>query len=475
MPDPDSLSPDELRQRLFEAAGDADRLEELCARHRNAILAHFHSWRKLPQGVREVPPLAERYVAGMVAVARVFAERMGRPELMNLLTGPPESNPLLRWQHDLAEAQRRMEGLQYAEATALLTECLERGRGMQGSGVAAYLPVTLGMLGQCQFQMGEADRAVAPTEKALELCLEAGDGEGERAYLSNLYEIHRYRGDAEAASRCAGSLADALQRQGDVAEAMRYRKQAALVRAGEPLNRVVCEVDGRRMELDEGVAARPKHARFLFERDRLALRPAEEWTRRGQEAGAAGRHEEALEHFRRAAAADRFDPHSRYQSGLALLHLRRYADAVAAYEQTEALAPGWFHCRSDLWLARQLASGRFNHPVLLLYHVLEDGSRPPQEKLRLAEEALGRAPDLAFLHEARGKTLVALGRRDEAAAAFRRGLECVEEPDLRTRLLMDLAAVLPPGGERSQLLREAVALKGNLVAAAMAALTPAET
>jgi tetratricopeptide (TPR) repeat protein len=194
------------------------------------------------------------------------------------------------------------------------------------------------------------------------------------------------------------------------------------------------------------------------------------WGQQGSELGSRQQYDEALALFRKAATADRFDPHCRYQAGLTLLYLEKYHDAVAVYQEVEALAPGWFHCRTDLWLAQQLTAGRFNRPVFLLYHALEDGAASPAEKVQLADRAIAQIPDVAFIHRARGHNLFVLQQRTEAEAAFRKGLSCTEEPDIRTRLLVDLAAVLDPGEERRQLLDEAVQLNGNLVAAAMATL-----
>jgi predicted Zn-dependent protease len=83
---------------------------------------------------------------------------------------------------------------------------------------------------------------------------------------------------------------------------------------------------------------------------------------------------------------------------------------------------------------------------------------------------LTRTPDLAPLHLLYGQNLGRLGRTKEARTAFSRGLACAAEPDVRTRLLIEQAALADDTRERTRLLREVVALKGNLVAAAQAAL-----
>lgn len=70
----------------------------------------------------------------------------------------------------------------------------------------------------------------------------------------------------------------------------------------------------------------------------------------------------------------------------------------------------------------------------------------------------------------RSHALCALGRTEEAADWYAHGLAEAEEPDVRTRLLTALGGCLPSGRERTELLHEALALRGNLVAAATAQL-----
>jgi hypothetical protein len=161
--------------------------------------------------------------------------------------------------------------------------------------------------------------------------------------------------------------------------------------------------------MDEVPARRDQKVQFVFERNRITLRPADVLTRRGQELGSAGRFEEALASFREAGQADPFDPQARYEEGFTLLHLRRYAEAVEAYEATARLAPGWFHCRADLWLARELAAGDLAHEALLAVWVLEDGPQPlgTAEQVAILEQGssvqgVTFAPDSATLAVAEG-------------------------------------------------------------------------
>jgi tetratricopeptide (TPR) repeat protein len=252
------------------------------------------------------------------------------------------------------------------------------------------------------------------------------------------------------------------------AEAARYRRQAALVFAGEPLNRVILSVDGQRKELEEVLAGTPGRLQFAFERNRLTLRQATAWTDQGEKQASLGRFEAGLELFHKAAAHDPFAPHPHYLAGLTYLFLGRYAEAVESYERTGELAPGWFHCRSDLWLAQQLLRGALSQEVFVLWHSVEEGGQRPQEKLLLADNGLRQAPDLALLHLARGKVLKGLGQGRQAEAAFRKGLLCVEESDSQTRLLVEVASVVADEAEKKRLLEQAVTVNGNLVAVATA-------
>jgi tetratricopeptide (TPR) repeat protein len=464
--------PQHLKSMLFDAAlkGDQQLLSGLCKAHTATVLEHFGEWSRVPEDVRGDQAALQRYASGLIGVAQSFANELHNPVLLERLQQTPEDNPLTQWQQALAQSRALIGELRYQDAAQLLSDQLARVRGLQGSGVDTYLPITYGHLGECYFQLGEAERALAPTEQALALCQEQGDQAGVCAYLANLYELHRYLGRGEDAAIVAERLGQALEQQGKPREAASYRRRARSAQAGEPLNRVVIEVDGQQFELDEAPPLGDKRIRFVFERNRLSLRRAQAWLSRGEQLGGAGDFVQALIAFQQAAQADRYDPHPRYLEALTLLHLRRYADAVSSYTATEALAPGWFHCRADHWLAQQLAHGQLGHDVFVIIYELEDGPQPPEAKAQLAERALQQTPALAPLLLLYGKNLAQLGRAAAAEAAYRQGLAHVREPDVRTRLLVELGVLLPPGAERISLLQAARDLNGHLVAAAMAAI-----
>jgi tetratricopeptide (TPR) repeat protein len=460
-------SPDALREQLFAARGRQSSLSSLCRRHRDLIRQHFDGWRKLPAEIREDRDQVQAYMDGLVVVAELFEQRFGDPALMGLLLGPPGDNPIVRWQGKLAEASKLKDELRYGDAAQLLTDLLIDVRDLKGSAIETYLPVTLGELGECLFQSGAAARAVAPTRQALDLVRRAGDADGVRAYLGNLYEMYRYLGQREEAAGHAEQLAAQLEStQPD--EARRYRNQARLVRAGEPKNRVVLEINQRRYELDEVLEGIEGGVRFHFERDRMTLRPAEVLVERGRKLASQRKYEEALTLFRDAAKADPLSPVGTFDAAVTLMHLGRTDQAIDEYARTEELAPGWFHCRSELWLAQQIVVGRFELPVFEVLRVIEDGGLAPEAQRQMTEQALGKWPDLAPLHYFHGRGL--RGQPSAAVKAYRRGLACEEEPDIRTRLLAELGGILDPGEERRRLLEEAVALGGNLVAQATARL-----
>ena len=461
--------PAQLRERLFDAAnaGHTEQLERSCRARQAAIVEHFASWQKPPAEVRADPAAMQRYAGGLLGVARCFAEQLGDPQLMQRLVGSPEDNPLLRAQQRLQRARSLMDGLHYEEALALLDSVAEELRQAQGTGPAHYAPIALGYISECRFHSGQAAEALEPAARALELCREHGDAAGVAAYLRHLYEIHRYLGQGEQAAPYATELARVLRAGGDGVQADWYEKQAALVRAGEPLNRVIARVGERRYEIDDLPRLEHGSAQFLFERNRLTLRPSEAATDRGRALAEAQEYEAALTEFRAAMDADVHNPEPHFLAGLTLLHLEHYDDAVGAYRRSEALAPGWFHARADLWVAEALASGHLDRQAFLALLTLEDGSTEASEQLALSEQMLASFPECPRFFLFRGKALAALGLEAEARAVFEDGLAKDADAGTRTQLLLEIG-LRSQGNERHALLEAAWKLDGDHVAAAMA-------
>ena len=128
-------------------------------------------------------------------------------------------------------------------------------------------------------------------------------------------------------------------------------------------------------------------------------------------------------------------------------------------------------------MAEALLAGRIDRRGFEAWVALEDGGGEPSEKLGLAEKALAASaelalegsPDFAPFHLHRGRALAALGRNEEAEAAFRSGLGASPDVGTCTRLLVELAQFVE-AEERQQLLAVAVELDGDRVAAAMASV-----
>lgn len=463
-----ALSPEELLQKLQEAAASnksADLLK-LCKQHEAAILEHFPSWQKVPDAVRADPARVQRYAQGLIGTAQCFAERLGNPSLLKRLQGTPDNNPIEQWKKMMQAARELNQGLQYEEALALVNRHLESVRNLSGTQAKQMLAMTLGIISQCLFELGRSKDAGPFAQEALDICRAVADQEGVVAYTYSLYEIHRYLGNQEQAAAFARQHADA-NRHSNPALARRYDALATVVQKGEPLNRVVVEIEGELYEQDEGPFESEQVA-FNFVRNRLTLSRSSELTHLGEELGSKGQYEEALVAFRRASDADPFNPQPHYLMGLTLQHLNRFSDAVTCYEETEALAPGWFQVRSDLWLARQIVAGALPREAFELLRATEV-STDPEERVRLIRATLARLHNFAPLLLTLGQLLIGLKKSWEALEALEVGLAHAQEPDVRSRLLFARAMLEPPDSvHRAEMLEDAMAPGGSLVAAAMA-------
>ena len=449
------------------ADGDAAEIEALCRSQRAQIAAGFATWKTVPPEVRADPAATQRYANTVIAVAQLFAGALADPSLMAMLVGAPKDNPIVRWQAAIEQARAAMVERAHDEARTILEAALEQHAGLTGTGAQELRAITIGSIGQALFHAGEVHTAVERFRDALALCAAHDDTEGRVANLAALYEAHRWLGRPDDAAGFADRLAE-LHAVEDREAASRWAERASVARAGEPRLRVWVEIEGRHLDPDTlgpGFALEAS-ARFVFVRDRLTLGGVTALIDRGRELGRAGDFEAALRCFAAAATLDPNDPGPEYDRGQTLLHLRRYADAGAAYRRTEALAPGWYQCRTDGWLADELAAGRLDHEALDVMLALEDDGA---HSLRRAAQAVSRWPALAPLRLAHARVLARAGQRAAARAAAEYGLEESKEPDVETRLLVELAQLVE-GESRTELLGRAVALGGNRIARAMAQL-----
>lgn len=458
---------EELRIRLFAAAIEQDStFEELALEHEETIFKAFQSWQVIPEELRDDGPLTRAYVHSLILIATYFAEEHQKTELIELLTegSDDEENPLQAWKSALNKAHQLKLELRFQDAIEILNDHLIDSRHLQGSGVAFYRPVTLGFLGDLYFQEGKIDQALATTKSALSICRENDDEEGTRTYLTNLYEMERYRGKSEDAADYALELADALPEGG---EKDWYLSQAAIVRAGEPLNRVVVENDGYTSELKDNLAR--GQLRFVFQRNRPNLYACDYWTQRGAELGRESKLEEALDAFDTASSYDPYDPQPQYQAGFVLLYLERYYDAATRFDRCDELAPGWFHCRSNSWLATEMAQGKLSPKILTFILQHSDDSSDDEQLLKTLDEFLEAAPQVPLLYLMAARAHTRREDYDTARAMLREGLERSQDEDTRTQLYLDLA-IRSDEPEKQRLLQKASTLNGNLIAAATATL-----
>jgi tetratricopeptide (TPR) repeat protein len=230
----------DLRETLFAAveSGDLERVEEICRAHRAEILAAFPSWQQVPVELREDPMRLQRYANGLITTAWVFREKLGDDTLRALIAGG-DDNPLAVWDSQLQIASEEMEALRYADAGKRLERLLDETNALRGTGADQLRPVTLGFLGECMFQQGNADAALPFFELALDACRAIGDANGIVAYLDNLFEVNRYLGRGQEAARYAAELSTLYAMAGREADAKRLLQRSAIAKAGEPKNRVI--------------------------------------------------------------------------------------------------------------------------------------------------------------------------------------------------------------------------------------------
>jgi tetratricopeptide (TPR) repeat protein len=380
-----------------------------------------------------------------------------------------------QWRQPFQSACELMHSLEFEQALTQLTLADKWLPGASKTGAGFLRSMMVRRMGTCHLESGRAEISLPLFREAIELCREARDEDGLISSLSSLYEAHRCLGQAAAAAdgalECASALECAtLDRADRMARARRFRKVAEIVRRGEPPNRVVLEIGDDFFELDEIPPVIKSSVHFIFHRDRMFLARAIALMKRGGKMAMRGSFEEALPLLREACRIDPHAPGPLYVQAATLMRLERVSEALACYNQLEVLAPGWHNCRAERWLAAGIAAGRIPHSVFSQISTLEDWSVSAAEQVRLACQGLSETPAVPAFHLYLGIYLSFLGQKYEARKAIAEGLERAEEPDLRSRLLVQFAELNPCSPERNQRLHEAMAPGGNLAAAAMAAV-----
>lgn len=462
---PEPITPIDLRDKLIEAAnsGSHTQLQSVCMRHREQVATHLDVISKIPEEIISEPKSLNDYVQCLVAVAQCLAKECDSPELWQKMSGDPGSNPLMVWDRWLKQLGERTQRLEYDKLIAEAKQFIEATQEVRGESALLYECYFKGRLGQLLFHSGHVKESLIHFQAALDNCLERGDTEGQIAYLGHLSEAHRYLDDGQAVL-FAEKLLDAKRASNQ--STFGVRKQIDLMQGGDPLCRVVILRDGNELEVDEIRKIGEGNYEFLFRRNRPALQKALRLTELGNEKARVGNFADALENFRDASETDPYDPVPVYQSGMCLLDLGAYDKSRETFEDVERLAPGWFHCRFYRWLADQLEQGLVSRDEFGLLRSLDSGVFSHSDAAELATTGIEKYPNFAPLYWYLGNFST-----DGREAAYRKGLELVEEPDLECRLMFSLASTLDVNNpERKQLLERVVKLDGNLVATASAKL-----
>jgi tetratricopeptide (TPR) repeat protein len=298
---------------------------------------------------------------------------------------------------------------------------------------------------------------------------EIQDTDGLRASLFNLMEVQRYLGNSEEAVRVGDELVQLLIQLGMNSEPL--KRKVDLLRRGEPALRVVCVRNGVDFEIDEISTVTEKQQELQFRRNRPSLHLAIVRTKQGTTLGSEGKLDEALAKFQEASQIDPYDPDPIYQSAVGYLELGQYAKAREMFDEVERLAPGWYHCRSDRWLAKSLEDGKATEEQFKVLRVLEGGKATADQAMGALQQMLAKDPTFTPYYLLFGDYLHEQKDLNNANLVYRKGLTYAAEPDIQCRLLVAAGAILTKESpDRAAFLNRAIALNGNLVATATAKL-----
>lgn len=255
-----------------------------------------------------------------------------------------------------------------------------------------------------------------------------------------------------------------------------YERQLPIVREGEPLSRIVVNVDGDVIELAQLETGLPDlrstKISFNFQRNRITNPRARFVFEQGRALGSKGKHAEARDLFLQARKIDAFDPYFPYEQGLAELYLKNYSVALSCFQETNRLAPGWFHVRSNIKLAEMMVAGLIEHDTFQILHIVEDGNLAPEQRVIVCEKVLERIKlPIAYLHMA--ESLTKLRRVEEAQRALQAGMADADylDDDVKTRLLFQMANLAEDPKKKAELLDQTIQCGGNLTCKAMAMVT----
>ncbi len=455
----------DLRTIVFGAVlrGDGAALASITESHSDAILVQFPAWQRMPEDTRAQPEALEQYAQALIGLAHYYAEVRQDTRLLEMLQRNADS-PFAAFDALLERSKAARDALRFAEARAELERGLSDLGAMQGPAAEGWTAVLLGAMGDLAFQQRDRDAALRHNHAALAKCEALDDSAGIWAYCQNLFDAHRYYGEGPAAAAYAARLTTLSEPKST--GALWFEAQERLCLEGEPLLRMVTESEsGDLAELKDSTFQGRVH--IAFRRNRPSLLATHVHSATGADAGRSGDFVTALEHFTHAAQSDPFDPDPHYQLGVSHLYLRYYDDAAAAYARTDALAPGWFNCRSYRRLAVAMQRNELTHELMCLVLRLDDELSDPATASKALRAATEHAGELGLVFLQLGRVQASVHQPATAIKTFRRGLECEDDPDSHCRMLFHLAMLLE-GEERSDLLHRVRAIDGHLFSSAAA-------
>jgi tetratricopeptide (TPR) repeat protein len=448
-------------------AGDAATLRSLCRRQQDLIERSFPAWWDDRPSLDDMAAL-NHHMQVLGTIAMVFDQELGRPNLLASVMGNAETNPLLWAQKRLREGQAALAAGRYEVAETRGREVLDKLATVRGT-IEEERAEAFELVGTAAFLSGNVDRAASPLLNAVDVWLTAGRLPP-LPLLLNQFDVYRYLDDPEAAARVADLLSDNFE----VEPSLFYRRQAAILRDGEPLLRPIARIGNQRFEIDDAIRSikddgstfRPS---IELRRNRPTIDAASRELARGAELASDGLLHDGLVAFEAAARIDPYDPSPHYQLGVALLDLERWTEAGEAFGRAEALAPGWFYTRRYRWLVNLVARGDVSARTPRILIRTDDPGEPMQRLARLAE-AREHDPDLGVIYLYAGQAFAEMGQPDDAAQAYRQGIAArLLDDDVRCALGVELGMRDLHGAGRA-LLERAVLSNANPASAGMARL-----
>lgn len=408
--------PDDLRAALFDVfeRKDYERAMRLINDNSDRIRSEFRAWTTVPESLRGNADALSRYVNTLITIARIF-EKSGDAALRIWLEGGGRETPIAHWAEALERAGRLSESGQADAAVVLLRATLENIATATGTGVSQYRARCLGSLGVALNKTGNTSEAVRVTREALQICRQAGDEQGVKAYTHNLDVIGSWR------------IADP--------------------RSGHHFTVVFRDSDGRTLlpeELPGGTGQCTWEIRDASPPHPDAQRLHEE----GRAAGQKGDHDTAIALFTRAAGIDPAWPYPVYDRAFAHLLKHEFDAAIADYRKTLELSPlGYFVAATAADMLTREAAGEFPVGLYAAFATLEH--LPAEAQRDVAQQAVERFPSHALAWEVHARFLE---DPSDKLAAIERGLLAQPDPDTRGSLVVQKALALHAGGERERAL-----------------------